>query len=49
MLVAIGLTVDAHAMGQPHRRWPFPVPVATSDPRSYKMRIYSLALELLIE
>jgi hypothetical protein len=27
---------DAHAMGQPHRRWPFQVPVATSNPRSKK-------------
>jgi hypothetical protein len=27
---------DAHAMGQPHRRWPFQVPVATSNPRATK-------------
>jgi hypothetical protein len=35
-IVAIGPIADAHAMGQPHRRWPFQVPVATSNPRATK-------------
>ena len=37
-IVAIGLTVAAHAMGRVRRRWPFPVPVATSNTTSNKMR-----------